>query len=183
MEALYTDLYVEQKVVRELHLLIPQGREKELVVLCLGTDRSTGDSLGPVTGTFLSNCFNSEKLPQNIPIYGSLWRPVHANNVAECINEIHQANDNPFVLSIDSCVSKEKPVGTIAISAETVSPGSSLARILPEVGDVSIFGVVAPVGVNQYELISSARLYMIMEMARILSYGIHTFLRERGGRQ
>lgn len=47
------------------------------VIVCIGSDLSVGDSLGPVTGTKLR-----EKLKgQNVYVYGTLAKPITAHEV------------------------------------------------------------------------------------------------------
>jgi hypothetical protein len=49
-----------------------------IVIVCVGTDRSTGDSLGPLVGTALAR-FHSPLFH----LYGTLDEPVHAVNLEE----------------------------------------------------------------------------------------------------
>ncbi|MDI3279813.1 MAG: DUF1256 domain-containing protein, partial [Bacillota bacterium] len=52
--------------------------DRELVTLCIGTDRSTGDALGPLTGSKLL-----ERGKDVLLVYGTLDQPVHAANLGE----------------------------------------------------------------------------------------------------
>src|SRR5690554_5205162 len=65
----------------------------EVIILCIGTDRSTGDCLGPLVGHKL-------KLIQykNITTYGTLDNPVHAKNLSDIIQKIHDKHDRPFII-------------------------------------------------------------------------------------
>ena len=47
-----------------------------LVFCCIGTDRSTGDALGPITGSFLSQLMSFP-----FEIVGTLDNPLHALNI------------------------------------------------------------------------------------------------------
>ena len=47
-----------------------------VIVMCIGSDRSTGDSLGPLVGYKLSK-FTFE----NVHVYGCLQSPIHAANL------------------------------------------------------------------------------------------------------
>src|SRR5699024_5721660 len=69
----------------------------DLIVLCIGTDRSTGDSLGPLTGTI----FNQMK-PSHVKIYGTLHQPVHAANLKESISNIYKTYRDPFIIAVDA---------------------------------------------------------------------------------
>ena len=48
------------------------------VLLCIGSDRVTGDSLGPMVGSALE-----ERYKKSIPVFGTLKMPVHALNLEE----------------------------------------------------------------------------------------------------
>ena len=66
-----------EKFAGRLLMMILEGmqekRKTEILFLCIGTDRSTGDSLGPLVGHSLSRF----TLP-HARVYGTLDRPVHA---------------------------------------------------------------------------------------------------------
>ena len=64
------------------------------VILCIGTDRATGDCLGPLVGEQLFN-YN-----HNYMVFGNLSSPVHALNIRETIFQIKNTLRNlAFVLS------------------------------------------------------------------------------------
>lgn len=58
------------KFGQRLHEMMPDIKENELVLLCIGSDRSTGDSLGPLVGHKLSKA-----LAGKLTIYGTLKSP------------------------------------------------------------------------------------------------------------
>ena len=51
------------KYSQELLDLLPIGKNQPIVFVCIGTDRSTGDSLGPLVGTLLKEKKNNMPLP------------------------------------------------------------------------------------------------------------------------
>lgn len=53
-----------------------KGRKNKVLVLCIGTDRSTGDSLGPLIGYQLR-----QRGLKHIHVVGTLNKPVHAMNL------------------------------------------------------------------------------------------------------
>jgi hypothetical protein len=55
----------------------------DVVILCIGTDRATGDCLGPLVGNHLKT-----NLP-NICVFGTLEHPVHALNLEETLETIY----------------------------------------------------------------------------------------------
>ena len=63
------------------------------VYLCIGSDRVTGDSLGPMVGSALE-----ERYKKSIPVFGTLKMPVHALNLEETIDAIHlHFPDHPLI--------------------------------------------------------------------------------------
>ena len=57
-------------------ILDHQEKWSELVFLCIGSDRVTGDCLGPFVGQKLSSCSTPD-----FTVYGTLFQPVHALNL------------------------------------------------------------------------------------------------------
>ena len=53
--------------------------------MCIGTDRSTGDSLGPLIGYKLR-----EKGMKNARVLGTLEEPVHAMNLEPCMEQLRE---------------------------------------------------------------------------------------------
>ncbi|SFJ55549.1 spore protease YyaC [Thermoflavimicrobium dichotomicum] len=139
----------------------------KLVCLCIGTDRSTGDSLGPLVGTFLSEADESA-----IIIYGTLSNPVHAMNLDQIINNIKHAHPSSYILVVDACLGKYKDIGLIKVGNGPLSPGKGLKKNLPEVGDFYIKGIVDMMGTNGMYILQSTRLHLVYSMAKVISSGI-----------
>ena len=81
-------------VGQELRKLIREHPKagSPIVLLCIGTDRSTGDSLGPLIGYKLSR----RKL-RGLTIYGTLNSPVHAMNLEETLAHIKEKHPNACI--------------------------------------------------------------------------------------
>ncbi len=140
--------------------------KKEIVVLCIGTDKATGDSLGPLIG------YKLNKLPKkdNVKIYGTLKNPVHAINLSSTINEIYSTNENPLVIAVDASLGKN--VGYITVGKGSLRPGSGVKKDLGEVGDVFITGIVNLNGFLEITLLQNTRLSLVMDIADIITTGI-----------
>lgn len=140
----------------------------EIVILCIGTDRSTGDCLGPLVGHKL-------KLIRykRITVYGTLDAPVHAKNLAEVVETIRVCHRNPFVIAIDACLGKPERIGMINIGIGPLRPGAGVNKTLPEVGHIHIVGVVNMSGFMEYLILQNTRLNLVMRMADTISSGIH----------
>lgn len=137
-----------------------------LVILCIGSDRSTGDSLGPLIGYKLSNHIN------NIPIYGTLHHPVHAINLANVIDDIYDSYDNPFVLSIDASLGTRNHIGYYTLGSGPLLPGLGVNRTLPAIGDYHITGIVNCSGIFDEMLLQTTRLSCVMNLTDNITEGI-----------
>ena len=148
----------------ELQPIISENRP--IIFLCIGTDRSTGDSLGPLIGYLCKS---------KIHIYGSLENPIHAKNLSDVINKINVAFKRPYIIAIDSCLGKIHNIGKIYINKKPLRPGLALNKDISPVGDMSILGIVNISGNFEFLVLQNTRLYMVMQLADIISKGIYHF--------
>ena len=152
---------------------------RPIVVLCIGSDRSTGDSLGPIVGNKLNFLVRNK-----IHVYGNLECPVHAKNLCETIDEINYSYTNPYIIAIDACLGSLQNVGKIIIEEKPLCPGAALNKDLPKVGDLSITGVVNISGAFEFMVLQNTRLYTVMMLADAISNGLyHSILKTLGGRK
>lgn len=145
---------------------------QKVVILCIGTDRSTGDSLGPITGTKL------RFLLPNLPIFGTLDEPVHATNLVDKLSTIHREFPHRFTIAIDACLGKSDHVGSVSLGLGTLKPGTAVQKELPPVGDAYITGIVNVGGFMEHMVLQSTRLSLVVKMANTIAYGIAYGLRE-----
>ncbi len=141
--------------------------DRPRVVVCIGTDRSTGDSLGPLVGSKLQ-----EKNHSFFKVLGTLDHPVHASNLAEYLKVIEEM-DNPFVVAIDACLGNIENIGNVNIGEGALKPGAGVNKHLPSVGNLYITGIVNVGGFMEYFVLQNTRLSLVMKMANIISEGIH----------
>lgn len=153
----------------------PAGRE--LVVVCIGSDRSTGDALGPLTGSKL------QSLHRYPHVFGTLDEPVHATNLEETLNRLHRQFENPFLIAVDACLGRLDSVGCVTIGKGALKPGAAVKKELPPVGDVYVTGIVNVGGFMEHLVLQSTRLQLVMKMAETIAsgiaYGLHAGFRER----
>lgn len=165
-----TDLHsiflIKDTLCKNISPALVQGRS--IVFLCIGSDRSTGDSLGPLIGhklKFLSN--------NNIFIYGNLENPVHAKNLISTLKKINTIYNNPYIIAIDACLGRLQNVGKIIIENKPIFPGSAVKKSLPPIGNMSITGVVNISGNLEFMVLQNTRLFTVMHLAEIISSGIY----------
>ncbi|KNY29676.1 spore protease YyaC [Pseudobacteroides cellulosolvens] len=140
---------------------------KSIVFVCIGTDRSTGDSLGPLVGYKLEN--NNYN---NFYFHGTLKNPVHAKNLTDTIKLIETKYENPYVVAIDACLGQTDHVGYISIGEGSIKPGAGVNKELPPVGNMFITGIVNYGGFMDFLVLQNTRLCIVMDMADIISSGI-----------
>ncbi|OFI05388.1 hypothetical protein CLOACE_17650 [Clostridium acetireducens DSM 10703] len=154
-------------------------KNRPIVILCIGTDRSTGDSLGPLVGhklTFLAR--------DKIYIYGNLDIPIHAKNLKKTLTDIKKNFKNPYIVAVDACLGSIQNIGNIIIESKPLSPGSALKKNLPKVGDLSITGIVNLSGTLEFMILQNTRLNTVMKLADVISNGIyHSILKTIGGKR
>ncbi|WP_110954584.1 spore protease YyaC [Anaerosinus massiliensis] len=148
-----------------------QKTNQDIVFVCIGTDRSTGDALGPLTGTKLKS------LQVASPIFGTLEEPVHATNLIHYMNIINEQYQNPFIIAIDACLGKIENVGYLSLGLGSVKPGAAVKKDLPPVGDAYITGIVNVSGFMEHLVLQSTRLNLVMTMADTIAKSISFALR------
>ena len=157
---------LRDKISDEIYPIIKSGRT--IVILCIGTDRSTGDSLGPIVGDKLKFLMRSR-----IELYGNLQHPVHAKNIVETIDKINLKYNNPFVIAIDASLGSIQNVGKIIIESKPLHPGSAMNKSLPQVGDLSITGIVNICGAMEFMVLQNTRLFTVIQLANTISRGLY----------
>lgn len=138
-----------------------------LVVVCIGTDRSTGDALGPLTGC--------ELLARGYPpelVFGTLDEPVHAGNLGEALVRVGSAYPGAVVLAVDACLGSPENVGSISLADGPVRPGAGVNKSLPPVGQLSLTGVVNVAGFMEYFVLQNTRLSLVVRMAGVIAQAI-----------
>jgi len=177
----YRDNYIDvkspgafRKFTNKLYLYLKAAIEqgfKCIVFICIGTDRSTGDSLGPLVGYKLAGINY-----RNVYVYGNLDEPVHAKNLNETIKKVHENHTKPYIVAIDACLGRIENVGCLCIGKGSIKPGSGVKKELLPVGDMYITGIVNFAGVMEIMVLQNTRLNLVMKMADIISSGIRHVL-------
>lgn len=144
-------------------LLKIAGNEADIQILCIGTDKIIGDSLGPLVGHILAK---EHAFP--FPVYGTLQNPVAATNLSKVWEKIK----NNYTIAIDAAITcYEDRKGFVTIDPEPLQPGEAFKKKLPLVGDISIKGIV----MHQYEEIIAINLGAVMTMAEYIASEIIVF--------
>lgn len=145
-------------------------------VVCVGTDRSTGDSLGPFIGSALVKHQDKGLLPPNVSIYGTIHQPVHALNLADTLAEIKGQNRRSTIIAVDACLGRVKSIGFISIKRGPLQPGTGVNKQLPAVGDYHIIGVVNAAGFLEHAVLQNTRLSLVLNMAEVIAESLILYL-------
>ena len=154
-EKLFDHLIMLLKCQEGIHL-------RPLVVLCIGSDRYTGDALGPLIGTYLEEYTECH-------VYGTLEQPVHAGNFVEMLNIINHRFHHPLIIAIDACLGKSHEIGNIEVWQGGLAAGIAVGNRLPTVGDISIIGVVNAQSQIGYLDLQSTPLSKVMKISKVIS--------------
>lgn len=155
-----------QTLQHHLSILDALG-ERTIIIVCIGTDRSTGDSLGPIVGTRLL-----ENKEIACSVYGSLCNPVHATNLEETLAKIEVEYENPLIIAIDASLGRSESVGAITLAAGPLKPGAGVNKKLPQVGDLHFTGIVNVGGYMEYLVLQNTRLGLVWKMANTIAASI-----------
>lgn len=148
-------------------------KESTRILLCIGTDRSTGDCLGPLVGSKMESS-NQDFFT----VYGTLENPVHASNLKEKIEEINILYDSPFIIAVDACLGRIENVGCISLGDGSLQPGAGVNKELPPVGQIHITGIVNVGGFMEYLVLQNTRLNLVMRLADVIAGGLNKTIQE-----
>ncbi|MCI8511336.1 MAG: spore protease YyaC [Lachnospiraceae bacterium] len=165
-----TEFETEKFAGRLLWMLLREmkaKRKSEIIFLCIGTDRSTGDSLGPLIGYKLEEAglFGARVL-------GTLESPIHAMNLEECLEGIKEQFPDALVVAVDASVGNAERVGYATLGRGPLKPGLGVKKELEEVGDIFITGIVGSSKSGDPLMLQSVRLSVVMRLADCISRSI-----------
>ena len=156
------------EIAREITRCLPKN--KQIVVIAIGSDRVTGDCLGPLVGHMLANT--------GIMVYGDLVSPVTALSVEETYDVIKKRHPKAVVIAVDSAVGADKDIGKIKVLPKGLRPAAAVGRRMPVIGNISVIGVVSSI-TNGTKGLGEVRLGYVYRMARAISQAIASALSSR----
>jgi len=147
------------------------------IVLCIGSPKIIGDSIGPITGSLLKH-----SLPE-AEIFGTAECPLTAKEVPYITNFITNTFKERQIITVDSAVGNQDEIGIIRISDSPLRPGSGLKKNLGLIGNLSIQGIVAERSLLSLKSLSEVNVGMVYSMANIISESLKSFLYEKVSRE
>lgn len=137
------------------------------VFVCIGSDRVTGDCLGPLVGTALAH---SLRFP--FPVYGTLNHPIHALNLDRSLDLIRANHPGCPIVAIDASLGTRRHQHYITISRGSLCPGAGVDKSLTEVGDIAITGIINTTGEYAQLILQNTRLSTVMSLSNAICQGI-----------
>ena len=122
-------------------------------VVCVGTDRSTGDSFGPLVGWFLRESGTP------LEVIGTVHEPIHAAN-------LHTVTGLTGVLAVDASLGSLSRVGAVYLEEGPLTPGAGVNKVLGTIGDAHLCGTVNVAGLMECFVLQNTRLSVVMKMAQ-----------------
>lgn len=145
-------------------------KNSNVIFACIGTDRSTGDSLGPLVRNLLEQAGFTN-------VIGTIENPLHAMNLEDRLRDIDKSKT---VIAIDCSLGEAHKIETFSVYKGSISPGAGVGKNLPPVGDYSISGCVNIAGMMEYFVLQNTRLHVVMKMADAIASGlIHRFGKQK----
>ena len=157
--------------------MIREKQCSDIVFLCVGTDRITGDCFGPLVGSKLQNLLEKDNY-SNINIYGSLEKNINYKNIESVLTGI---NSKTGIIVVDAALSKKENIGKVFVSNSKTTLGKGLAKNRIELGDISIKTVVAKdykTPIYNFKGLQNIPLNTVISLANIVSEGIYKVLKQ-----
>lgn len=154
-----------------------QNEARNLVFVCVGTDRIIGDSLGPIVGSMLNQHISLQNQSSHSPaaeqtstapmlyVYGTLQHTVHARNLTEITGKIQKKHANDIIIAIDASLGSKDEIGSVFIRTGTLRPGAGVHKNLPQLGDITITGITGEQSRHPYLTLQTVRLSAVTQMA------------------
>lgn len=150
------------------------AENRELAFACVGTDRSTGDALGPLVGEKLRRLGLGED-----EVIGTLEHPLHALNLSERLLPRMESHPRPLVVAVDAALGPVSSIGSIAVRDGGLRPGQGVGKDLPEIGEISVTATVnVSAGALDAQVLQSTRLYLVHTLAETIGAALWWAVRE-----
>ena len=118
------------------HAINKKKQDCPIVFLMIGTNRVRFDCLAPMAGSLIKGP------DDDIIVYGTMERPVHALNLENTLEEIHRQYPDAYIIACDASLGSSQNIGKVFFSPDSLKPGLGVGKNLPASGDISICGVV-----------------------------------------
>lgn len=140
----------------------------KVLFLCIGSEKISGDSLGPIVGTLLREKY---KLPY--PVIGCEDMPVNGINIDKYKKYVHRFFPSHRIIAIDAALGEREDIGNIRYRDGGVRAGGALGLHNPPVGELAILGVVGEKGGEPMQTLLNAPFDRVVSLAERIAQAIN----------
>lgn len=161
--------YYEENAVKKIGEFIKKHKQNncDIVVLCIGSNNSTGWSMGSIVGSMLKD--------KGIPnVHGTLDKTINEENLIKNLFQIKIKYTNPFIIAISSDLGDIDDIDSIILRNEALNCELLYSF---KVGNLSIKGIVNKLDYDCLAQMRNADLFSVYSMAKVISSGIENALK------
>ena len=149
-------------IEHELDLL--GGARRPVAFACIGTDRSTGDALGPLVGQRLVKLgFDRDA------VIGTLEDPLHALNLEQRLLPLTTPAGGALIVAIDAALGPMGNVGAVNVRRGGLLPGQGVGKTLPRIGELAVTATVnVQAGALDVQVLQLTRLFLVQQLAELI---------------
>lgn len=164
------------KFIKELEVGVRDLNEdySNVIILCIGTKKVVGDSVGPLVGENIKYLENDY-----IKIYGAVENTINFNNAKNILTEIYEKFDNPYIITIDAALGNKENMGQVILNKGYIKIGKALEKSICFYSNLNVKCVV---GKNTNSMfnnlveLKNVDIEEINNIVRLVSVGIEKFL-------
>lgn len=145
----------------------------KLTFLCVGTDRVTGDSLGPIVGSNIEKFINNKKI-NNVKVIGSLEKNLNNTNIEE-----YTKNPKDITIVIDSAISNTYNIGEIIVDENNIKVRQALNNGKNINSNINIKCIVAKNFENEdanFLMLQNVKLGIVLNLAEKVSTNLYNVI-------
>lgn len=139
-----------------------------VLFLCIGSEKISGDSLGPIVGTLLREKY---KLPY--PVIGCEDMPVNGVNIDKYRKYVHRFFPAHRIIAIDAALGGIGDIGDIRYREGGVRAGGALGLNNSPVGELAILGVVGERGGEPMQTLLNTPFEKVVMLAERIAQAIN----------
>lgn len=143
-----------------------------IVILCVGTDKLVGDSIGPIVGQKLTRLLNKKK---NVKIYGNTKKNLNLKNAKQVVEEVSDVYPEPFIITIDATLGPKETIETIRISKGKIKIGEALGHSIEYFSNINIKAIVGEYQKNikeNFNTLNEVERKSIQRLANQITYQV-----------
>lgn len=143
-----------------------------IVILCIGTNKLIGDTIGPVVGQKLTRVLSQNN---NVKIYGNIKKTLNLKNAKQVLEEITCRYPEAFIITIDAALGPKETIETIYINSGKIKIGEALGHNIEYISNVNIKAIVGEYQQNlqkDIETLNKVKRKCIHRLSNQITYDV-----------